>query len=115
MENKDAFVFFSGAAIVLDLPVPAPVRAAAYRMLAGLSGVASVGRVTDALGRSGIAVGYTRRGDGGVDSQQRLIIDPATGQALAQESWTGGTRESYTAIVKADWSNDTPPDAADLS
>ncbi|MFG2037853.1 CU044_5270 family protein [Dactylosporangium sp. NPDC048998] len=113
-ESRDGFLFFSGAAIVLDLPVPAPVRAAAYRLLAELPGIASLGRVTDALGRSGIAVAYTRRGDGGAEGQQRLIVDPATGNALAQESWTAGARLSYTAVVKAQWSDATPPNAADV-
>ncbi|MER7007957.1 CU044_5270 family protein [Dactylosporangium sp. NPDC000555] len=113
-ESRDGFLFDSGAAIVLGLPVPAPVRAAAYRMLAELPGIASLGPVTDALGRSGIAVAYTRRGDGGTEGQQRLIVDPASGNALAQESWTAGARLSYTAVVKAEWSDDTPPDAADM-
>ncbi|WP_238007341.1 CU044_5270 family protein [Dactylosporangium sp. AC04546] len=113
-ENRDEFLFYSGAGLVLDLPVPAPVRAAAYRMLAQLPGIEVLGPVTDALGRGGVAVGYNRRGDFGAVGQQRLVIDPATGEALAQESWTDGVRNSYRAILKARWSDSAPPAAADL-
>ncbi|MEU7870756.1 hypothetical protein [Dactylosporangium sp. NPDC049140] len=55
------------------------------------------------------------RGDSGVESQQRLIVDPATGQALGLESWTNGKRGSYTAILKAEWSNGALPAATDLN
>ncbi|MFI5906060.1 CU044_5270 family protein [Dactylosporangium sp. NPDC051541] len=102
-------VFFSGAALVLDLPAPAPVRAAAYRMLAALPGIETLGEVTDALGRKGVAVAYSRRGDSGAIGQQRLIVDPATGQALAQESWTDGKRLSCTAVMKAEFADGPIP------
>ncbi|GGM80375.1 CU044_5270 family protein [Dactylosporangium sucinum] len=113
-ESRDEFLFYAGAGLVLDLPVPAPVRAGAYRMLAQLPGIEVLGPVTDALGRGGAAVGYSRRGDGGSVGQQRLVIDPATGEALARESWTDGVRLSYTAILKARWSDGTPPAASEL-
>ncbi|MGI5237878.1 CU044_5270 family protein [Dactylosporangium sp. CA-139066] len=114
MSGTELFLFYCGTAIVLDLPVAAPVRAAAYRMLAGLPGVTSLGRVTDALGRDGMAVGFTRRGDSGTDSQLRLIVAAGTGQALAEESWNGGRRLSYTAVLKAEWSDTALPNAADI-
>ncbi|GIE89946.1 CU044_5270 family protein [Actinoplanes regularis] len=113
-EGRDQYLFYCGVAITLNLPVPAPVRAAAYRMLAKLPGITALGRVTDALGRDGMAVGYSRRGDSGNVSQQRLIVDPATGYALAQESWTKGERGRYTAVLKSQWSDESLPDAADL-
>ncbi|MET7392436.1 CU044_5270 family protein [Dactylosporangium sp. NPDC005572] len=113
-ENRDEFLFYAGAGLVLDLPVPAPVRAAAYRMLAQLPGIATLGPVTDALGRNGVAVAYSRRGDSGAVGQQRLVIDPATGAALALESWTNGVRQSYGAVLAARWSDGALPDAADL-
>ncbi|WP_426509686.1 CU044_5270 family protein [Dactylosporangium sp. McL0621] len=114
-ENEQAFLFYGGAALVLDLPVPAAVRAAAYRMLAALPGITTLGPATDALGRPGVAVAYARRGDSGAVGEQRLIIDPATGRALAQESWTGGKRLSYTAVVKAEFSDGPIPDAGSIN
>jgi len=73
---------------------------------------AGLGRITS-LGRTGIAVAVTRRGDGGTERQTRLIIDPATGRALAQESRGGGS-DTYTTIENAHWSDSALPDAAEL-
>ncbi|MGV9804879.1 CU044_5270 family protein [Micromonospora chersina] len=112
-EGRDHFLFHSGAALVLDLPVSPQVRAAAYRMLAALPGVTSLGRVTDQLGRSGVAVTVTRQGDFGT-AQTRLIVDPTTGQALAQESWVADSPSSWTAVIAARWSDDGLPEASSL-
>jgi hypothetical protein len=114
-ESETWFLFFSGAALVMELPVPAAVRAAAYRMLAALPGIVTLGQGTDALGRTGIAVAYSRRGDGGHIGEQRLIVDPATGRALTQESWTDGKRVSYTAVLKAEFADGPLPAAASLN
>ncbi|HMG62089.1 MAG TPA: CU044_5270 family protein, partial [Streptosporangiaceae bacterium] len=90
---------------LLTLPVTPAVRAALYRMLASLPGVKSLGPVTDAGGRAGVAVALTGRysgcgqesvlhRDGGTEEypafasctvEQRLVIDPASGMPLAQE------------------------------
>ncbi|MCM0673251.1 CU044_5270 family protein [Micromonospora phytophila] len=112
-EGRDEFLFYSGAAIVLDLPVSPQVRAAAYRMLAAMPGVTSLGRVTDRLGRPGVAVAVTRQGDF-AKAQTRLIVDPATGQALAQETWVAGSPTSYTAVISGRWSDDGLPEASAL-
>ncbi len=112
-EGRDGFLFHSGAALVLDLPVSPQVRAAAYRMLAAMPEVASLGRVTDQLGRPGVAVAVTRQGDFG-EAQTRLIIDPATGQALAQEAWVADNPGSWTAVIAARWSDDGLPEASSL-
>ena len=111
--DEKSFLFYSGLAIVLDLPVPTAVRAAAYRMLAALPGVASLGPVTDSLGRTGIAVAVTRRGDAGTEMQTRLIVDPATGRALAQQT-RGGQTATDTTIESAHWSDSPLPNAAEL-
>jgi hypothetical protein len=90
---------------LLTLPVTPAVRAALYRMLAGLPGVRSLGPVTDAGGRAGVAVALSGRysgcgqesalhSGGGTEErptfascvvEQRLVIDPASGMPLAQE------------------------------
>ena len=92
-EPDDYALFWNAKSLVMDLPVTPAVRAAAYRMMADLSGVTLLGEVTDQRGRSGMAVAYTHDGDFG-KSEFRLIIDPATGQALANE-----TRNSTGELV----------------
>lgn len=121
LEPTDYSLFWSGRHLVFDLPVPAGTRAAAYRMLADLKGVRFLGPATDQRGRRGMAVAYARKGDGGGWSQTRLIIDPRTGQALAEESWNlgrgrsaaaTGELTSYTLVLSAGFSDEAPP--ADL-
>jgi len=108
------FLFYSASALVMNLPARPEVRSAAYRMLAGVPGITALGRVTDPAGRTGIAVAISHRGDGGAQGQVRLIIDPTTGSALAQERWTDGVRSSYTALLTAGWSDEDLPSAADI-
>jgi hypothetical protein len=117
LEPIDYSLFWSGQALIFDLPVPPRVRAAAYRMLADVKGVQLLGPATDERGRSGMAVAYTRKGDGGW-GQTRLIIDPRTGQPLADESWylgngksaaSTGQLMSYGLVLSAGFRNDAPP------
>ncbi|MEV4621054.1 CU044_5270 family protein [Asanoa sp. NPDC049573] len=112
--DRSDFLFYAASALVLNLPARPEVRAAAYRMLAGVPGVTVLGPVTDAAGRSGIAVAIEHRGDGGARGQVRLIIDPASGAALAQERWTDGVRSSYTAVLSAGFTDDGLPSAGDI-
>ncbi|SCL61188.1 hypothetical protein GA0070606_3398 [Micromonospora citrea] len=114
----DFNLFLSAKNLVFDLPVSSEVRAAAYRMLADVRGVTSLGAVTDQRGRAGMAVAFARKGDGGNWAQTRLIIDHRTGQALAEESWdlgTGsapkgpGTFMSYMVVVSVTHTDDAPP------
>ena len=62
----------------------APLRAAAYRVLARLDGVTLAGDVRDPLGRRGVEldapVGYTN------DARTRLIVDPRSGDVLATQT-----------------------------
>jgi hypothetical protein len=75
----------------------APLRAAAYRVLARLHGVMLVGDVRDPFGRRGVAldapIGYTH------DAQTRLIIDPRTGDMLATQT---------VLLRDADWIDAAP-------
>lgn len=111
-ESDTWALFWSATQLVLDLPATPQVRAAAYRMLSGLDGVTELGPVTDPHGHAGMALGYTRRGDGGV-AQLRLVVDPRTGLALAQESWDADTGRllSYQAVLDASWTDAEPPKA----
>ncbi|MGV9775229.1 CU044_5270 family protein [Streptosporangium sp. NPDC003464] len=104
--DMDAELYETGVRVIMDLPVPSEVRAAAYRMLASLPGVTADGEVTDPLGRTGQAVSL-RHSTG----EYRLIMDTVTGQPLASVSTikgTGGEARSYTAIKRAGWTDDEP-------
>jgi hypothetical protein len=107
-EKQDYALFWNGKALVMDLPVAPEVRAAAYRMMADISGVKLLGTVTDQRGHPGMAVTYTREGDGGAGETQ-LVIDPHTGQALAEEHRNAaGELTSYTLVDSAGFSDDAP-------
>lgn len=68
-------------------PAPSNVRAAAYRMLARVPGIRSLGSVTDPLGRRGQAVALpVGAPPGGPAEERRLIVDTTTGRLLAEET-----------------------------
>ncbi|GAA2350374.1 CU044_5270 family protein [Streptomyces cuspidosporus] len=107
------------AANLINLPVRAEVRAAAYRVIAGLPGIRSLGEVTDPLGRkgAGFALPATVRPDYGT-ARSELIVDPATGALLsdqevltepdakaAEAGLTAGTVVNYTATVTSEWTD----------
>lgn len=58
--NASSYLFRT-VPTVLDMPVTPGVRAALYRMLAGLPGVRSAGQVQDVAGQRGLAVTLTER------------------------------------------------------
>ncbi|MEV5754915.1 CU044_5270 family protein [Actinoallomurus sp. NPDC052308] len=125
------WLFSSAYDVLLSEPASAKVRAAAYRILAELPGVRSVGRTTDPLGRPGVAVAL---GDGAPSDQpsteDRIVVDPATGALLAEETVlvrpaTGravsrlpsdlavesarpGTILNYRALLTATWTDTAP-------
>ncbi|MBO2449139.1 CU044_5270 family protein [Actinomadura barringtoniae] len=104
--------------MITDMPITPQVRAAAFRMLAGLDSVKAVGPVKDAEGRTGTALVSVEKTRNGV-LEHRLIIDEAKGVALGSEVvilkpggvnalLPAGTRLQSTSIVGTDWT-DAPP------
>lgn len=117
------------------MPVTPAVRSALYRMLAGIPDVHSQGHVRDVSGREGTAISlngtYQECADRGTDQaktrkpctvRQRLVIDPKTGQPLAEEprylkppagtTWSApGGLFSYRIFEFAGWTNAAPPKA----
>jgi hypothetical protein len=100
-------------------PVPPGVRAAAYRALAGMPGVTSIGRVRDALGRRGIGIRvpegrgriFVPGAAGPVSAgtlTRILIIDPRTSYVLADETSADGRALTNTVILAVGWTNETP-------
>jgi hypothetical protein len=134
--GADSYLFQDTPSL-LTLTVTPAVRAALYRMLAGLPGVRRLGQVRDVAGQRGIAVALTDRfspcgyhgADGGDTEgwnfrscvvQQRLVINPNTGLPLAQELRYVGLPKgqrwmtpdglfSYQLFGANHWTNATPP------
>ncbi|MFS7879192.1 CU044_5270 family protein [Streptomyces asiaticus] len=107
------------AAGLIGLPVRTEVRAAAYRVIADLPGIRSLGEVTDPLGRKGVgfALPATARPGYGT-GRSELIVDPATGALLSEQEvltkpdakaaeagLTAGTVVNYTATVESEWTD----------
>ncbi|WUH99056.1 CU044_5270 family protein [Spirillospora sp. NBC_00431] len=103
--------------MVLAMPVRPEVRAAGFRMLAGLPAVKSLGRVKDPQGRTGAAIAVDKKTPGGVLRDQ-MIIDLETGAALAgatvmlrpaagSEVPAGRTLSSEVTLT-ADWTDASP-------
>lgn len=68
----------------LFLPTSPQLRAALFRVLAGLPGVQLLGHQRDRLGRSGIAVAVT---DGRPDrAREELLFDPTTSNLLQTQT-----------------------------
>lgn len=81
--------------------VAAPqVRAALYRVAAGLGGVELIGSVTDRAGRTGTAVAMTSDQSSRGLEQRLLIFDPQTSMLL---------EEQETLLRHVDWLDADPP------
>jgi hypothetical protein len=107
--------------LVLYSPASPKVRAATYRMRADLPDVEKLGTVTDQAGRTGTAVTI----NAGVDDQastfgSRVIIEPSTGRALADElvmTGKGGSApgtagpgpvEVSNVVLRVGWTDKAP-------
>lgn len=110
---------FAQASNLITEPVSAQVRASAYRIIANLPGITSLGEVTDALGRTGVGVALApfQQGNMGTE-QEEIVVDPATNTLLAnqtvlrtpsplarQAGLTPGTPVVYTATTSIGWTN----------
>lgn len=112
--SRDAWLYRVAGGLVTEMPVAPKVRAAAFRMLADLPQVRSLGKVTDAQGRTGLGVGLDEKTRAGL-VRHRLVIDPATGGALAGErvlvrpavgeGRAPGTILGSTAVLTAKWTD----------
>ncbi|WP_440089423.1 CU044_5270 family protein [Streptosporangium sp. LJ11] len=105
--------------VVFGLPVSPAVRASAYRILATMPTLESLGRTKDPLGRTGEAFGYQVTPRFGQKSaiQVAWVIDPATGLPLTRLTTTtvelaGGRiakTTSFTAYQRVGWTDAEPP------
>ncbi|MEV5570734.1 CU044_5270 family protein [Spirillospora sp. NPDC052269] len=117
--TADEWLFDVARGMVTDMPVSPKVRAAAFRMLAGLPSVTSLGKVTDGQGRHGVAIGMTRPGQAGVNFQTRLIVDPVKGRGLGTQEvlvkpsslypgFSAGSLWSEIMVTAASWTASAP-------
>ncbi|MGK5559025.1 CU044_5270 family protein [Actinomadura kijaniata] len=104
---------------VSDLPLPPRVWGGLIRLLTETPGVRAVGRVTDPIGRAGVALEAPRsmpasNGRGAVTFMERIIFAPDTGEFLASVSTTvnpGGDRPALRnsdVRISATWSEKRP-------
>ena len=121
--GDEANWMFNQVTGLITLPVSNAVRAAAYRVLANLPGISSLGTVTDPLGRTGVAVALPAISTGDLGKQQQqLIVDPGTNTILSQQivlvepsqlaeqaGMKAGTVLNYTATTHIGWTNQQIP------
>jgi hypothetical protein len=78
---------------------PPQLRASLYRVAAAIPGVELLGRVTDAAGRPGLAVGITSDATGWLERTE-LVFDPATSRLLGERT---------ELLERVDWIDASPP------
>lgn len=107
--DGDQLLFGFLGRMLLDTPAPPKVRAAAFRILADLPGVRSVGTVKDESGRSGQGVEF--RDD---STTVRLIVDPSTHRLLGETTSStpkgakAPAKQRSTVVLAAEWSDAAP-------
>ncbi|WP_264349479.1 hypothetical protein [Streptomyces milbemycinicus] len=98
-DGKAKSTFDNATALLGESPARPELRAALYRVLAGLPGVEVAGPAKDATGRTGTALEWTT--DSGT---LRLIINPKTGDLLEETETaprTGALQARYTYLTNA--------------
>ncbi|TDD79312.1 CU044_5270 family protein [Actinomadura rubrisoli] len=116
-QSADAWLYRTAGGLVTGMPVRPEVRAAAFRMLAGLKTVRGLGKVKDTQGRTGDAIAMDERTSIGV-VRHRLVIDRSTGNALADEtvlvkpaageSRPAGWLLGSEAVMNTEWTDSAP-------
>ncbi|MFC4010163.1 CU044_5270 family protein [Nonomuraea purpurea] len=116
--KQDEILFDQAAELLLDLPTPAPVRAALFRLLADLPGVRSLGDVRDPLGRAATGVAL-RECESRYGAESRILFDKGTGRLLSLAKSVGeqGCADlrpaGWSAVLTSGWTDETPKVPAD--
>lgn len=106
VKDPESRLFPEVSLLLLRAPAPPAVRAAAFRLLAEMSGVSVVGEVTDAAGRTGIGIEYRRD-----EIRAVLIIDPSKNVLLASEETNRVGPDNFDrneVVLAAEWTDDEP-------
>jgi hypothetical protein len=94
--QDESFIADGLEALEYMVPAPPAVEAAAFRALAALPGVTSLGPVT---GGVGLKITYSPA----EGNWEKLVIDPATGELRSLTNY-----KSVTTITSAAWTNQLP-------
>ena len=110
------------ANLLVDVPAPPGVRAAAYRALADMPNVRSIGPIRDEIGRAGVGIlmdtaGIVVAGGGQYKAgnlTRKLIIDSDTSHVLASQANVGKTSDPFsgTLILDVGWTDEEPHEPA---
>ncbi|TDD79889.1 hypothetical protein E1293_22190 [Actinomadura darangshiensis] len=114
---SDEWLYTVARGLVMDMPVKPEVRAAGFRMLAGLPAVKSLGKATDPEGRTGNAIAVDEKTPVGV-IRHEMIIDLASGTALAGQNimvapaagaqLPAGRTMNSTVTLSTEWTDAKP-------
>lgn len=77
-------IFWSVQDLLRDRGTPPELRAALYRVAAGIEGIELMGEVTDRAGRTGTGVALEYEGSG-LTNREWIIFDPETTELLGEE------------------------------
>jgi hypothetical protein len=113
------------ANLLVDVPAPPGVRAAAYRALADMPNVRSTGPTRDELGRAGVGILIDAPDSAAIlvprggqfeagEFIRKLIIDPDTSHVLARQANIGENSDpvSGTLILEVGWTDEEPHEPA---
>ncbi|WP_329090136.1 MULTISPECIES: CU044_5270 family protein [unclassified Streptosporangium] len=110
--DQDDWLWELSERLLLEAPITSGTRAAAYHMLAGLSGARIADEFRDGEGRTGVAI---LRGGANGEPEQQIVIDRETGDLLAVQYMTpvstpgqGNTPDMSTVIRRLGWTDDEP-------
>ncbi|GAA1579559.1 CU044_5270 family protein [Actinomadura kijaniata] len=95
--------------LLISQPTTPKTRAAAFRALAAMPGVRSLGRTSDPRGRKGAALAFTFTGPKG-PTEFRLIVDTGSSQVLARTFTRakGHAMNSSTIYLSTGWTDEKP-------
>ncbi|MER6944195.1 CU044_5270 family protein [Nonomuraea sp. NPDC000554] len=86
---------------LMTAPIKPGTRSALFQVLADQPGITSQGEVTDAMGRTGVALSTS--GTNGPDF--RMIVDAGTAELLQYEVVQGGQPQLQVALEKTGWTD----------
>ncbi|GGT33850.1 CU044_5270 family protein [Nonomuraea spiralis] len=99
----EELLYTQATSLLSELPTTPQLRAALYRMLAGLTSVKNIGTITDPLGRAGNGIE--------LDGTRQIIIEESSGRLLAVQERSPdrtGTLTSWTALTASGWTDARP-------
>lgn len=107
--SPDEQLWESVKSLLVGTPAPPALRQALWQVAATIPGAELAGRVTDAAGRPGIAVGRDDRANG--RQMERLIVDPDDGRLLQIEGYDSDALLTWRMTLLEQHPADSAPEA----